>query len=710
MNILTIALFLSLGKSPEIQELTKLSRSICSNNKVIKVGGGLCGGVIAFGENSQVLATSKQGIPIIVGAIYGKGRVIAMSHEALLSTPGNESFMRDLLSWVNPPGKPIGLGGRAFVHSSFGNPVPVTIDKNFNTALSKCGTLVFSQAPLDGDLTRQEQVTKFVQEGGGLVIAGPAWGWMQLNPGKNFVKDHSGQRILSNFGLGFSEGTVDSENGDIKLASPRPENNVLTALAIFKGKEIVAGDAAKTIGYTLESALGSLPIEHPILKDIRNELSDNQLQIRPTKKSPILSSNYKLRLAARYYDREWRNLPPEKVTAHPSSLDFPGSVRASKRQDFTVSIGGRKREWWSTGAYAAPGEVIQVELPKSLWNLKVNLQIGGQTDNLWHLESWERFPSITNETKFSEGIARLANPFGGLVYILAGDVPLSTIKLKHVVAAPVFVSGNTTDSQWNALQKSDAPWGEIIGKQSAISVPSSVLRTLKNPQEVATYWDEVVQQVELFYAVPKGSREERYQVDRQISAGYMHSGYPIMTWEDVAAKFVDIKILRGDNGDTNWGFYHEIGHNFQVDSWTLDEWGETTNNLYSLFGTEHFNRDLTGGHGAMQRGEREKRMAIVKANPGKEAYYAKDPWFGLTMLYAIREEFGWEPFQKLFAQYRTLNSIELPKNEVEKQDQLLVRLSKILGKDLGSYCQAWGFKNSAKAKQEASQYQIWWPK
>jgi hypothetical protein len=237
-----------------------------------------------------------------------------------------------------------------------------------------------------------------------------------------------------------------------------------------------------------------------------------------------------------------------------------------------------------------------------------------------------------------------------------------------------------------------------------------VLKTLNNPKEVAEYWDEVVQQVELLYSVPAGTREERYQVDRQISAGYMHSGYPIMTWEDVSAKFVDTKILRGNDGGTNWGFYHEIGHNFQRPSWTWDGWGETTNNLYSLFGGEHFNHDLGGAHKAMGVDQRAAKMKEVAAAPGKEEYFHKDPWYGLTFLRAIREEFGWQPFMALFAEFRDLPRDQQPRTEQEKQDQFLIRMSKILKRDLSHYFAMWGVKNSDEATKQAGAFPTWLPK
>lgn len=48
----------------------------------------------------------------------------------------------------------------------------------------------------------------------------------------------------------------------------------------------------------------------------------------------------------------------------------------------------------------------------------------------------------------------------------------------------------------------------------------------------------------------------------------MHSGYPIMTFEDVTYKLVGLEEDIVADGD--WGIYHEIGHNHQDDKWTTN--------------------------------------------------------------------------------------------------------------------------------------------
>ena len=712
--LLAMALYSSQGTVTH-SGIIEFSSSFASKVGTINVGSALPGPVMAFGSDAYIVATAKSGKssrPFLAAATHGKGRAMAIGHGGLLGATGNEVFAQIILTWLHRSKKPIGLFENMIVNPAFGTPLRFRGNGDLASAIQQCGTLVIGQSTVDNNPAAIESLDKFVLEGGGLIVCGPAWGWLQLNPGKQLATDQSGQLLLARMGLGFTDGTIDPVKGQFELLPASSAHHLGRILESIESRRIIqpASDV-KIFAQTLESALSGLAPNSPILKQIDQLLVTDQSSIRPTKKDPISSEQFQFRLAAQYFDKSWRTLAPDQVKAHPSSEDFPGPVTTKDREDMTVKVGGKMRRWWSTGAYAAPGEVITVRLPAELQGLGIRLRIGGHNDTLWGLDKWERFPSIALEVPIKDGVGKAASPFGGLVYLVCHQsVPNASVEIEHVIASPTYFLGKTSDSNWKKLQNSPAPWGEIVSNNCVVCVPSSVLKTLANPKEVAEYWDEVIQQVELLYSVPAGTREERYQVDRQISAGYMHSGYPIMTWEDVSAKFVDTKILRGNSGDTNWGFYHEVGHNFQRPSWTWDGWGETTNNLYSLFGCEHFNRDLTGGHGAMQPDQRTKRMKEVADAPGKEEYFHKDPWYGLTFLRTIREEFGWEPFEKLFAEFRDLPRDQQPRGEQEKQDQFMVRMSKLIRRDLSLYFEMWGVKNTDDAKQKAKVFPAWLPK
>ncbi len=79
------------------------------------------------------------------------------------------------------------------------------------------------------------------------------------------------------------------------------------------------------------------------------------------------------------------------------------------------------------------------------------------------------------------------------------------------------------------------------------------------------------------------------------------------------------------------------------------------------------------------------------------------------MYVQLREAFGWEAFKKVIAQYRTLNKDERPKNDDQKRDQWMVRFSRVVGKNLGPFFQAWNIPTSDEARKSISDLPAWMP-
>ena len=71
--------------------------------------------------------------------------------------------------------------------------------------------------------------------------------------------------------------------------------------------------------------------------------------------------------------------------------------------------------------------------------------------------------------------------------------------------------------------------------------------------------------------------------------------------------------------------------------------------------------------------------------------------------------FGWEPFQKTFAEYRELPQDERPRSDDAKRDQWLVRFSKTVGKDLGPFFENWGVPTSEAARASIADLPEWMP-
>ncbi|HIF91030.1 MAG TPA: hypothetical protein EYQ58_05795, partial [Candidatus Poseidoniales archaeon] len=150
-----------------------------------------------------------------------------------------------------------------------------------------------------------------------------------------------------------------------------------------------------------------------------------------------------------------------------------------------------------------------------------------------------------------------------------------------------------------------APWAEIEGEFFILTVPSSQIRTLNNTVDLMNWWDTALQMEHNLSGFQPWTRVERAVFDIQISAGWMHSGYPFMAHTVSVANVVNLSHM-STQGD--WGMFHELGHNHQWMAATLPGNTETTCNLFSAYiMTELVGVDLGAGHGSMSNSSRETR-------------------------------------------------------------------------------------------------------
>jgi len=207
-------------------------------------------------------------------------------------------------------------------------------------------------------------------------------------------------------------------------------------------------------------------------------------------------------------------------------------------------------------------------------------------------------------------------------------------------------------------------------------------------------------------AIPRERRRpERYVADEQISAGYMHAGYPIMTHLDAAPRFVDLERL-STKGD--WGMFHEMGHNHQSRDWTFAGTGEVTVNLFSLYLMETVCAKGIG-HRAMSAESIAKNRAKFESAQDRFLLWKRSPFLALIAYYELKQAFGWDAYKRVFAEYRDLPKSQRPRNDDEKRDQWLVRMSRAVGHDLGPFLESWSVPTSADARAAVADLPAWMP-
>ncbi len=439
-------------------------------------------------------------------------------------------------------------------------------------------------------------------------------------------------------------------------------------------------------------------------------------ELLPSRQHPIRTADPLARVLVRFDDETTRRLPVAKLSAHPAAAAFPGDaldlvLPTGTGKVLDLHVPGRR----SLGVYARPGAIVTVRFGNGETAPPPGLQlrIGAHSDDIARRDAWPRMPRISRTFAVDRAQMRIGNAYGGLVYLEVGqpqDGRLDVV-LDNIVPAPLFVLGTTTPDDWRKQQRAaPGPWAELAADKVVLTVPSAAIRALDDPTALLQFWDRLLDGAADLATRPRQrERPERYVADLEISAGAMHSGYPIMTHLGAVPDMIELARL--EQGP--WGLFHELGHNHQNRDWTFAGTGEVTVNLFSLY-LCHVFCDVPwdqawGGKLVAARDRLAQCLRNGNKPWGQDGGAKADLALRLLMYSQLERGFGWEAFMHTFAAYRDLPDDERPKTDQDKRDQWLVRMSTAVDRDLGPFFAAWGVEVSAAARAAVSGRAPWLP-
>ena len=670
---------------------------------------GVPGPLVVFGEQAEVVVSAKQGRylePVVASAVYGKGRVVAFGHggyfgKQAMAIGQTRQLLINSVRWAATRSGQVGVH-RATEMEEILAPMNLRSRRLSELDLANLDGISLLIIDPNGESEKHaETIQKFVQDGGGLIIAGLGWGWLQLNPGRS-ISEHPCNRITQPMGIAWADGYLErnTSHGISADAGPKDANAFKAAASLGTLEETAQA------GQSLTRAIATLGAAHPFVISLTQKLAKGPLPV-PKENAPLTLRDVSPRL------RFALSLQSGKPTdAHPSARIFPGfpsteALTVSK----TLSLDLAASRWHSTGLYALAGVPVRVTVSEAVKSSGLQLRIGAHTDSLWELDEWKRAPEITTSEPIVQSVSEFANPFGGSVYI---EVPEKSpgktvsIRIDNAIESPYYVHGKTSQEDWLRQRNAAGPWAELETSKIALTVPSETIRNLDDPKALMDFWDRVADACADFAGFSRiRNNPERYVADVQISAGYMHAGYPIMTHLDAAPRMVDLALLTNPQKGGDWGLFHEIGHNHQEPEWTFEGTGEVTNNLFTLYIIE----TVVGRVPAYEvRWEKQQLLELFRKHRSTGANFDKwksDPFLALAMYVQMQQAFGWEPFKKVFADYRKMPQSEKPKSDAEKRDQWLIRFSRAAGKNLSPFFDAWGVPVSPQAKRSLNDLPTW---
>ncbi len=667
--------------------------------------------------------------PVVAAGRWQAGRIVALaddryfSHSRLISMDTGRLIV-NALHWTSGGSatRPrIGVAGalalRAWLEEAGHDVVEISLTPDSLATVDVVALVMRNQT-----IPEIEALLAFVRDGGGLVTAVTGWVWASEHPDLDLVTDYAGNRLLTPVGIRWSNARLTSTSArglavDVSPADLTHTGTALDALQAYEsGKRMLTDAETGQALSSLALASNCLSPDDTLLAPRLSTLVQSHAlgSLWPSAGQPVGEDEAAARFHSLLFGLVQNSIPAESVQAHPAAADFPGPVPDSApriARDLTIDTAIPR--WHSTGLYAAPGELVSIMVPSEVAAAGgFQVRVGAHSDRLWHLPEWTRMPEISRRFPISETKTQVANAFGGLIYVEVPDdanMGRVIVRIEGAVEAPLFVLGETDPDAWrNEIRYAPAPWAEIAGRNMIVTTVSSEVRGLDDPVAVAEAWDRALDlSAELAgWPSPERSSPERFVVDRQIAAGYMHAGYPIMAHLDQQANLVDADHLRSE---CNWGFYHEVGHNHQNEDWTFAGVLEVTVNLFTLYIYEHLCDIPVAENERGSAAFRASQMATYDFNEPDFEQWKSEPFLALVMYEQLQQAFGWDAYRQVFATSRDLTKYQRPRSDDEKRDQWLVRFSQQVGRNLGPFFEAWGVPTSQQARASVADLPVWLP-
>ncbi|XP_027245521.1 TRPM8 channel-associated factor 3 [Cricetulus griseus] len=646
---------------------------------------------------SQLLVHGQRAFPLgvdnsfncfLAAARYGHGRVVLGGHESLMLSEAMLPFVLNALHWLM--GSQTGRIGLASEMKALKSMLPNGSFQWSETEHLTSDLSVFCCCSFTN--IDPKKVEEFVAEGGGLLIGAEASLWGQRNPGSDCMTQYPNNIILKCFGLGIISKAV--KNGSFPVPNPQViDYHIRKALAQFEsmiyGQKNILQERwlkklVKDCSYMFQMTHQRVSI-YDSVKEHALKLIQNEGFPSMSEEHPILNGSSQAFLLSLAYELFKSGVDVSQLLPPPSLLPPTESPMVIK-----ISTDNRN-SWVSTGLYLPEGQVAQITLPSDATNAKLKVLIGCHTDNISEAKTYYRPPVMTYIYHLNSSQKTISWLYGGLLYIIVphkynrDDV---SVTISGAVSAPYFRIGKTTQEEWKNLTKySEAPWGELATDNIILTIPKEYLKILRDPYPLLQLWDEMVQAVAKLAGVPFPlQRPERVVLDKQISLGYLHSGYPIMGNISIAEGIIDEILIRSHG---IWGVMHELGHNQQKGRWHFrPHTTEALCNLWSIYVHEtvlNIHRDQV--HPSLKPELRKQR---IKNHLDKGAPLSNwVVWTALETYLQLQEGFGWEPFIQTFADYQVLP--DLPRDNESKMNLWVKKFSEVVQKNLAPFFEAWGW-------------------
>lgn len=370
------------------------------------------------------------------------------------------------------------------------------------------------------------------------------------------------------------------------------------------------------------------------------------------------------------------------------------------------------RPWFSTGLYAAPCEIITVQKPASLNGKKVLCRIGASGSVLREKNKpWKRLPKTFEVRELKDGDTTcIYNVNGGNIYLIPEEpfTTPETFVISGAVKSPDFVLGKTDPVAWKKeIDSTTVPFAEMVCSRLIWSMSTKLLKNLEDPETLMKFYEETLKtDFNAFHGLSDTTSvwlhrspefPSRCVQDIQIHAGAAYASYPCMFGgERYAKRAVNMKSMQ--NEGESWGFYHEVGHTYQVACWKWGALGEVSNNFHALYAGNRLRNTWGESRTGKWQGYIDQYKKIEQGKRDFDVNLSHDS--RLVPFCQLAQQLGW----KLYS-YLSWSARELPDNTASivtssndsRREFFCKRVCEYANADMCPFFDFWGIKYSTFA-------------
>lgn len=532
-----------------------------------------------------------------------------------------------------------------------------------------------------------EDIRAFVEDGGGLIIAGSAlhYNWWLSDTAGQFI----GDRILEGTGISWNINSVpDISTATLSFDSSSSPDALWCS---YIGGEDLTDEQMVRLGPIFDSA-----------KEVgRDEELDQALTrlISETPELPISVHNSQAKLSA---EVSATLRPHEWPDIHPWAKTFPGlpsqdAVIENVNLTLDASYGGAI----PVGAYAPPGELVTVSLSSGDVSRGVRIRVGELYDDLRpldHIDTWERAPMLLHDFEVTETMTVVYNPFGGSISLVLpmNESGVVDVLTEGAIPMPLFTQGISSNSEWLTQLEKGAPQAILEEKGHVrMVVDSTAASSVAEPADVIDFWSRFHRSHADLASEPSPRMyESQWIFDVQVGWGYANATSNRITFPKVSESWA----LRTETGNEDWWLFgHELGHQFQDANWSGGDITEVAVNLFTMYTLNDY---IFGGSDFETMGFTPNTID----HDMLESYrWDSADLFGKLQMYRqLVFEFGWPAFKDTFGSY---HSPDYPISEYgEFMDGFALRFSAIVERDLVAFFEHWEYPMSSNAAAQIQEY------